>query len=64
MSAADHLNDTDTGLVLAPTMLPYEYVQTALIAIVASIIFFTTIVGNIMVMMVPGIASCFSSFLF
>ena len=64
MSAADPLDYTDTRLVLAPTMLPYEYVQTALIAIVAGIIFFTTIVGNIMVKMVPGIASCFSPFLF
>ena len=64
LSAAAPLDATDTHLVLDPTMLPYEHVKAALIAIVAGIISFTTIMGNIMVMIVPMIESCPSSFFF
>lgn len=39
---------------LAPIMLPYEHVKAALIGIVAGIISFTTIVGNIMVIILQS----------
>lgn len=39
---------------LAPITLPYEHVKAALIGIVAGIISFTTIVGNIMVIILQS----------
>ena len=63
LSDVSPLDPVHIQIGVAPTTLPYEHVKAALIAIVAGIISFTTIVGNIMAIIKgPAVGRAFIHF--